>query len=79
MSPGPIPQHVLVARFIKLADELHASGRQATEMRSYVSGVERRVAANAIRRELDMAPLTYDGREPSTGTRLADDDWRPRR
>lgn len=56
----------VVERMVRLASELHAHGRAATSRGSRAEGVAFRVAANAIRRELDLAPIGYDGDDPWT-------------
>lgn len=52
------------ARMVALADRLHAEGRDATARHSHVEGTTLRYAANRIRAELGLAPLTYDGERP---------------
>lgn len=57
-----VPQHVLVSRLVRLANDLHANGRADTAARRYAAGVIRREAANDILRALEFPTLDYDGR-----------------
>lgn len=53
----------LVAKMTVLADAMHAEGRRCSDTRRYTEGVTLREAANAIREELGLPTLDYDGRE----------------